>query len=212
MGITVGIVDDEVLFRTGVRDALERAGEFDVIGEARDGVAAVELARRHVPQVLVMNLDGLASVERIRAHTPDTRIVVLAAPHAHEQVVPALRAGAMGFLCKNGKAAELVNAVRVVAAGDAILSPAVTRSLVEHLATSSSENREHARKQIAQLSQRERSVLAHIAKGLGNVQIARALSLSEGSIKAHVSRVLGKLGCDNRVQAAMLARDAELCG
>ncbi|WP_370947154.1 LuxR C-terminal-related transcriptional regulator [Amycolatopsis sp. cg5] len=212
MGITVGIVDEEALFRTGVRDALERAGEFEVVGEARDGAGAVDLAKRLLPQVLLLNLGGLAFAERIRAYTPDTRIVVLAAPHAHDQVLPALRAGVLGFLCKTGKAAEFVHAVRVVAAGDAILSPAVTRSLVAQLTQRSPENRDHARKQISQLSQRERSVLAHVAKGLGNVQIARALSLSEGSIKAHVSRVLGKLGCDNRVQAAMLARDAELCG
>ena len=213
--ITVGIADDEVLIRTGVRGVLERAGGIAVIGEAGDGTAALELARRQRPQVLLMDaampgMEGLAAVRLVRRHVPGTQVIMLCTPHTEEMLFPALRAGAAGFLFKNGEPDALVNAVRVVAAGEAVLSPSATRALVDHFTGADSERRDAARNRISLLTRREQEVLVYLAQGMANARIARLMYLSEGAIKAHVSRLLTKLRCDNRVQAALIARDAAL--
>ncbi|WP_083268049.1 response regulator [Lentzea guizhouensis] len=213
--ITVGIADDEVLVRTGVRGVLERAGGIAVIGEAGDGTAAVELARRQRPQVLLMDaampgMEGLTAVRMVRRHVPGTQVIMLCTPHTEEMLFPALRAGAAGFLFKNGEPDALVNAVRVVAAGEAVLSPSATRALVDHFTGADSERRDAARNRISLLTRREQEVLVYLAQGMANARIARLMYLSEGAIKAHVSRLLTKLRCDNRVQAALIARDAAL--
>jgi DNA-binding NarL/FixJ family response regulator len=213
--ITVGIADDEALIRTGVRGVLERTGTIAVLGEACDGNGALELARRHRPQVLLMDaampgMEGLGAVRMVRRHAPGTQVIVLCTPHAEEMLFPALRAGAAGFLFKNGEPHALVNAIRVVAAGEAVLSPSATRALVDHFTGADSERRDAARNRISLLTRREQEVLVYLAQGMANARIARLMYLSEGAIKAHVSRLLTKLRCDNRVQAALIARDAAL--
>jgi DNA-binding NarL/FixJ family response regulator len=213
--ITVGIVDDEVLIRTGIRGVLEQAEGIVVVGEANDGPGAVELARAHRPHVLLIDtaMPGMAetaTVRLVRRHVPATQVVMLATPTDSELLLPVLRAGAAGFLRKDGEPGDLVKAVRVVAAGEAILCPATTRSLVDHVAGGLGERRDQASIRVGGLTQREREVLIHVAKGMGNARIARILCLSEGSIKAYVSRLFTKLRCDNRVQAALMAYDAGL--
>ena len=135
--ITVGIADDEALVRTGVRGVLERTRGVAVVGEAGDGSGALELARRQRPQVLLMDaampgMEGLAAVRMVRRHVPGTQVIMLCTPHTEEMLFPALRAGAAGFLFKNGEPDSLVSAVRAVAAGEAILSPSATRALIDH--------------------------------------------------------------------------------
>jgi DNA-binding NarL/FixJ family response regulator len=213
--ITVGIADDEVLIRTGVRGVLERSGNVVVVGEAGDGGGALELARRQRPQVLLMDasmpgMEGLAAVRMVRRHVPGTQVIMLCTRQTEEMLFPALRAGAAGFLFKSGEPDALVNAVRAVAAGEAILSPSATRALIDHFTGADSERRDAARSRIGLLTRREQEVLVYLAQGMANARIARLMYLSEGAIKAHVSRLLTKLRCDNRVQAALIARDAAL--
>jgi DNA-binding NarL/FixJ family response regulator len=211
--ITVGIVDDEVLIRTGIRSVLESAGEIAVVGEARDGSSAVNLAMAHRPRVLLVNtampgLDCPTVIGLVRQQVRTIRVVLLAAQHEGDLLLPVLRAGAAGFLFKNCEPGELVKAVRVVAAGGTFVCPAATMRLVEHVVSDRADRREQARRRLRGLTPREREVLDFVAKGLGNARIARVMSLSEGSIKAYVSRLLTKLRCDNRVQAALIAHDA----
>ncbi|SDF95310.1 DNA-binding response regulator, NarL/FixJ family, contains REC and HTH domains [Lentzea fradiae] len=213
--ITVGVADDEVLVRTGVRGALEQSGGIAVVGEAGDGNGAVELARRQRPQVLLMDasmpgMEGLSAVRVVRRHVPGTQVIVLCGPQTEDMLFPALRAGAAGFLFKTGDAEALRNAVRAVAAGEAMLSPSATRALIDHFTGADSERRDAARNRISLLTRREQEVLVYLAQGMANARIARLMYLSEGAIKAHVSRLLTKLRCDNRVQAALIARDAAL--
>lgn len=213
--ITVGVVEDEALLRCGIRGVLERTRDIRVVAEAGTGDGAVTLVRRHRPRILLMAVgaswaDGLAAVETIRSISPATAIILLAPTATDTYVQRALRAGAAGFLLKDGSPAELVTAVRATAAGGAMLSPALTRRLVDRFASIDLEPVERARVMVARLTAREREVLDLVAKGLGNLEIARQLYLSEGAVKAHVSRLLTKLCCHNRVQAAIVAHSAKL--
>jgi DNA-binding NarL/FixJ family response regulator len=213
--ITVGIVDDEILVRTGIRRVLESDDEIVVVDEASDCPGAVQLVRAHRPQVLLVDttiptMDWPSSIRLVRRYVPTTQVVMLAADSDHELLFPALQAGAVGFLRKDGEPSNLVRAVRVAAAGEVILCPATTRCLVDYVTSIRGERWEQANKRIGVLTQREREVLIQLAKGMGNARIARTLCLSEGSVKAYVSRLLVKLRCGNRVQAALIAYDAGL--
>lgn len=211
--ITVGVVEDESLLRCGIRGALERTRDIRVVAEA--GAGPVTLVRRHRPRILLMAVgasaaDGLAAVETVRSIAPATATILLAPSATDTYVQRALRAGAAGFLLKDGSPAELVTAVRATAAGGAVLSPSLTRRLVDRFASIDLEPVERARVLVGRLSVREREVLDLVANGLGNREIARQLYLSEGAVKAHISRLLTKLCCHNRVQAAIIAHSAKL--
>ncbi|QUQ71749.1 response regulator [Kutzneria sp. CA-103260] len=213
--ITVGVVDSEALVRGGIRRVLEQAPDVRVVAEAASGSGAVELVRKHHPRVLLMDvrmpgLDGLAATEQVRGLSPGTAVVLLTSLADDSHIRRALRAGATGFLLKDGSPRELVAAVRAVAAGEAMLSPAITRRVLERIVDIDPEPVERARSLVGHLTGREREVLGLLAQGMGNLQIARKLYLSEGAVKAHVSRLLTKLSCDNRVQAAILAHNARL--
>jgi DNA-binding NarL/FixJ family response regulator len=213
--ITVGIADDEPLVRGGIRGLLEQAGDITVVAEAGNGGGAIELVRRHRPRVLLVDVtmpgvDGIAVAEEVRRTVPATSVVVLTARASDTHLSRALHAGASGILLKGGNPREVVAAVRAVAAGDAMLSPSITRRLLDRMAGVDLEPVEQARTLVGRLTAREKEVLGLVAKGMGNVQIARRLYVSEGAVKAHVSRLLTKLSCDNRVQAAILAHSARL--
>jgi DNA-binding NarL/FixJ family response regulator len=215
--ITVGIAASEILIRTALFGILEDADDIIVAGEARDGASAVELAKCSRPQVLVMDaaspgMDGLATARLIRRQVPSTQVLLLAGSASGELLFPALQAGASGFMLRNSDPVDLVNAVRAVAVGDAILPPPAIRRLVDRCIGDGAERREKARRRISVLTAREQDVLVHLAKGMSNAAIARTMCLSEGAVKAHVSRLLSKLRCDNRVQAALIARDAGMPG
>ncbi|SDY90158.1 DNA-binding response regulator, NarL/FixJ family, contains REC and HTH domains [Amycolatopsis xylanica] len=211
--ISVGIADHQVLIRAGLRGVLQSDERIVVVGEAGDRAGLVDLLGRHRPEVLLVDADlpgtdGASTARLVRRHAPSTKVIMLASPGSGDLLFPALRAGAAGFLFKNSDSGELVAGVRAVAAGQATLSPAAARHLVDRFVGVPTERADQARRRVGLLTERERDVLTHLANGTANAGIARALHLSEGSVKAYVSRLLTKLGCDNRVQAALIARDA----
>ncbi len=202
--IRVLIADDQPLMRTGFKTVLEATGSIVVVAEADDGAAAVAAAQKHRPDVILMDIrmpvvDGLEATRRL----PRERILILTTFGLDEYIVEALRAGASGFLTKDVPRQELVAAVKAVAAGDAVLSPQVTRQLLDRVA-----HRLPAPTPtdgIAALTDREREVLQLIAGGLSNAEIAAALVVAEPTAKRHVSNLLGKLGLRDRVQAVIYA-------
>ncbi|MFI5975377.1 response regulator [Streptomyces sp. NPDC051452] len=210
------LVDDDPLVRAGLALMLGGAEDIEIVGEAADGAEAEEVVRRTRPDVVLMDIrmpsvDGLTATERLRSRTGAPQVVVLTTFHADEQVLQALRAGAAGFVLKDTPPAEIVAAVRRVAAGDPVLSPAVTRQLMRHAAgTAAGTRHARARERLAVLNDREREVAVAVGRGLANARIATELFMSVATVKAHVSRVLAKLDLDNRVQIALLAYDAGL--
>ncbi|MFC8276387.1 response regulator [Streptomyces sp. NPDC057271] len=214
--IRVVIADDEPLIRAGIRMILTSDEDIEVVAEAADGREAVEEARAHAADVVLLDiqmpvLDGLSALPELRRAAPSTRVIVLTTFGERENVLRALEHGGVGFLLKDTAPAELIRAVRAAAAGDAYLSPAATRHVVEQLASGREVARaEQARGRVAALSEREREVLALLGEGLSNADAGRRLHMSEATVKTYVSRILAKLGCENRVQAALLARDAGL--
>ncbi|KQX09568.1 LuxR family transcriptional regulator [Streptomyces sp. Root431] len=214
--IRVVIADDEPLIRAGIRMILISDPDIEVVGEAADGRAAVEAARAHAADVVLLDiqmpvLDGLSALPELRRAAPASRVIVLTTFGERENVLRALEHGCAGFLLKDTAPAELIRAVRAAAAGDAYLSPAATRHVVERLATGREAARsEQARGRVAALSEKEREVLAVLGEGLSNADAGRRLHMSEATVKTYVSRILAKLDCENRVQAALLARDAGL--
>ncbi|MEV6330359.1 response regulator transcription factor [Streptomyces sp. NPDC051909] len=212
----VVVADDEPLIRAGIRMILTSDPEIEVVAEAADGREAVDLARSHAADVVLLDiqmpvLDGLSALPELRRAAPATKVVVLTTFGERENVLRALEHGGAGFLLKDTAPAELIRAVRAAAAGDAYLSPAATRHVVERLASGRETARaEEARNRITALSEREREVLALLGEGLSNADAGRRLHMSEATVKTYVSRILAKLGCENRVQAALLARDAGL--
>ncbi|MER5427293.1 response regulator transcription factor [Streptosporangium roseum] len=213
--IRVLIVDDEALVRSGLRMILEAAGDMAVVGEARDGDEAIAAAVRLRPQVVLMDVrmpgtDGLTAATRISAASDAPGVIMLTTFDLDEYVHEALRLGAVGFLLKDTPPRELAAAVRTVAAGQAILSPAVIKRLITSFVDKAPSRAESARGRLASLTAREEDVIRVLARGLSNAEIGRELKLTEATVKAHVSRLLAKLGLANRVQAAILVHDADL--
>jgi DNA-binding NarL/FixJ family response regulator len=210
------IVDDEALVRAGLKMILESDDELEVVAEAEDGADAAAMVKEHRPDVVLMDirmprLDGLAATREVQALPDPPKIVVLTTFDLDDYVFRALQAGASGFLLKDTPPRELVQAIKVVAAGDAMLSPAVTRRLIGHFAGDPrTDRRRVARERISKLTEREREVLVEVGRGLQNSDIGRKLFMSEATVKAHVSRALVKLDATNRVQVAILAYEAGL--
>ena len=215
--IRVLIADDEPMIRAGLRAVLATAADIEVIGEARDGQHAVELARRHRPAVAVLDIrmpgmNGIAAMAELRRTVPATRVIILTTFGEDDYILQALGGGAAGFLIKSGEPEELIIGVRAVADGAAYLSPKVAARVVAHLAATGADTlatrRSSARDRVDALSPREREVLAFLGSGLSNGQIARRLHVVEGTVKAHVSSILARLGVENRAAAAVVAHEA----
>jgi DNA-binding NarL/FixJ family response regulator len=212
--IRVLIADDQALIRVGFRLVLEAEDDLEVVAEAGDGQEATDLAVRLRPDVVLMDvrmpiLDGIAATALIARFAPDTRVLVLTTFDLDEYVLSAIGAGASGFLLKDATPEELVAAVRVVAAGDALLAPSVTRRLIEDFARSAPPPRT-SETRLAGLTEREREVLVLVGRGMSNAEIASALFIAEQTVKTHVSKILQKLGLRDRVHAVVLAYDTGL--
>jgi DNA-binding NarL/FixJ family response regulator len=213
--IRVLLVDDDALVRSGLKMMLAGAERIEVVGEADDGRGVLAEVDRHRPDVVLMDIrmpevDGIAATRLLRGQPDPPAVVVLTTFDADELVVRALQAGAAGFLLKDTPPAEIVRAIELVHAGDGMLSPAVTRRLIALVAGDSEAGarQERARERLATLSAREHEVALAIGQGRANAEIASELHMSVATVKAHVSRLLSKLGVDNRVQIALLVQDA----
>jgi NarL family two-component system response regulator LiaR len=209
--IRVLIVDDHAVVREGLRAFLETQNEIEVAGEAADGNEAVEIASRLAPDVILMDLvmpelDGVRAMRALRERVPDARVIVLTSFLDEDKLLPAIRAGAAGYLLKNADPKELARAVRAAHAGEALLDPVVAARLVETLAADGGVD------PIDRLTPREREVLVLIGRGFPNKRIAQELGLAEKTVKTHVGHVLAKLGVTDRTQAAVLAVRAGLVG
>jgi DNA-binding NarL/FixJ family response regulator len=212
--ITVAIADDQALVRAGFSSILAAEPDLEVVGEAPDGFAVVELVRRLRPDVVLMDiqmpgLDGLEAARRILAPgaAEGTAVCMLTTFDLNEYVYEAMRAGASGFLLKDTPPEQLADAVKVVAGGDALLAPSITRRLIEQFAAAAP-RRPPA--ELGELTDREREVLVLVARGLSNREIAAELVVSEATVKTHVKRVFAKLGLRDRAQAVVLAYEAGL--
>jgi DNA-binding NarL/FixJ family response regulator len=214
--LRVLLVDDDPLVRAGLRVILSSADDLVVAGEAADGAEAVALASAHRPEVVLMDvrmpgMDGIIATEQICALPDPPKVIVLTTFHLDEYVFGALRAGASGFLLKDTPPADIVRAIRLVAAGEAMLSPAVTRTLISHYSADTAASRRTAAEQsLRALTEREREVAIQVGRGHSNADIAGQLYMSEATVKAHLSRILAKLNAANRVQVAIIVRDAGL--
>ena len=215
MSVRVLIVDDQALVRSGFRMILEARDDLEVVGEAENGAQALELARVLAPDVVLMDvrmpvLDGVEATRRLLESGSGARVIILTTFDLDEYVFEALRAGASGFLLKDVQPAQLADAIRVVASGEALLAPSVTRRLLDRFAASFDASEIKPPPELDSLTPRELEILRLIAGGLSNAEIAAELVVSETTVKTHVSSVLRKLQLRDRVQAVVLAYEAGL--
>ncbi|MEJ3405856.1 response regulator transcription factor [Rathayibacter sp. YIM 133350] len=214
--IRILIADDQELIRLGFRMALTAQPDIEVVAEASDGAQAVEEARRTRPDIILMDVrmphvDGIAATAAITKALPNTRVLILTTFDLDEYAFAGLRAGASGFMLKDSKADQLVDAIRAVAAGEAVISPRITRRMLDLFGTQiPTDNAQND--PTAALSAREREVLIAIAQGKSNPEIAAELFLSEATVKSHVGRVLAKLGLRDRIHAVIYAYEHRLVG
>jgi len=211
--IRVLVADDQALVRTGFRMIISAEPDLEVVGDVADGEAAVSTAARERPDVILMDvrmptLDGIAAAKRIVEQRRDARVLILSTYDLDEYVYEALRAGASGFLLKDAPPEQLVEAIRVVARGDALLAPRITRRLIEEFARRTPPRAPAGA--LDELTEREREVLRLIARGMSNAEIAAALVVSETTVKTHVARILDKLDVRDRVQAVVAAYESGL--
>lgn len=211
MTLRVVIADDQPMMRAGFKAVLEAAGDIVVVAEAATGEEAVRAAHEHTPDVVLMDIrmpdmDGIEATRRL----PRQRVLILTTFGLDEYIISALRAGASGFLLKDAPTTEVISAVRAVAAGDAVLSAPITRQLLDQVARRLPAAVSQSPAGLATLTEREQEVLRMLASGLSNAEVAEALVISEATVKSHVSRLLGKLGLRDRVQAVIYAYETGL--
>ena len=213
--IKILLVDDQPLFREGLRTLLSVQPDFEVVGEAGNGAEALKLARSLLPSVVLMDLqmpvlDGVAATRRLKAEQPQCRVIVLTTFDDDEMVFDGLRAGALGYLLKDAPSEKLSEAIRLAARGESFLQPSVAAKVVAEFARLTSKPAMNAKALVEPLSDRELEILRLIADGASNREIAGTLFLAEGTVKNHVTNILGKLGVRDRTQAALKARDTGL--
>jgi DNA-binding NarL/FixJ family response regulator len=207
--VRVMLVDDDHLLRSGIRAILSSDDSIEVVDEAENGRLAVQRARHHRPDVVLMDvrmpdLDGITATAQLLEATPATKVIILTTFEIDEYILGALRAGASGFLLKRSSPEQLIAAIHTVADGEALLSPSVTRRLIEKVVAHPTLSRE-TDPRLAEITPREREVLELVAQGFSNTEIAGALTLERTTIKTHVQRILAKLGARNRVEVVILA-------
>ena len=208
--IRIALVDDQELVRTGFRMVLDAQPDMTVVGEAADGLAAVEFTRSHSADVMIMDarmprMDGVEATRRIREAGDRPRVLMLTTFDLDEYAFAALKAGASGFLLKDVPPEELLFAIRAVHSGDAVVAPSTTRRLIDRFAPMLPAEESAAASELAELTDREREVLILVAQGLSNGELAQRLFVSEATVKTHVGRILAKLGLRDRVQAVVYA-------
>jgi DNA-binding NarL/FixJ family response regulator len=213
--IRVVLADDEAMIRAGIRSILATDPDIEVVADATDGREAVELVRAHRPDIALLDirmprLDGLSAAAELRNVAPDVSVIMLTTFDEDEYVSRALAEGAAGFLLKAADPRELIIGVRAVADGAAYLSPRIAQKVIAQLGGGQLSKADAARRRVEQLTPREREVLALVGRGKSNQEIGGELFLAEGTVKSHVSAILLRLGCNNRVQAAILAYEAGL--
>ncbi|MFI1722412.1 response regulator [Streptomyces sp. NPDC020489] len=219
MTIRILVADDEALLRMAFSTVLEAQSDMSPVGEAADGVEAVRLARELRPDVVLMDvrmpdIDGIEATRQVIRVSPGSRVLILTTFDLDAYAFAGLRAGASGFLLKNTRPEELLTAIRSVAAGDAVVSPRITRRLLEnlrpHIPDGSHADRDERLRRLRRLSIREREVLVQVGRGLTNAEIAAALHLAEATVKSHLGRILQKLELRDRVQAVIFAYESRL--
>ena len=213
--ITILLVDDQLLFREGLRTLLSVQPDLKVVGEAGDGEEAIRLCRTLKPAVVLMDLqmpvlDGVEATRRLHHEQPDSRVIVLTTFDDDEMVFDGLRAGALGYLLKDAPSEKLAEAIRAAARGESFLQPSIAAKVVAEFARLTTKRSPPAQALIEPLSDREQEILALIATGATNREIGNQLFLAEGTVKNHVTNVLGKLGVRDRTQAALKAREMGL--
>ena len=214
--ISVLLVDDQALFRQGLRTLLSVERDIEVVGEAENGAAAIEKVKRLWPQVVLMDLrmpvlGGVAATRRIRTEEPRSQVIVLTTFDDDEDVFDALRAGAVGYLLKDAPRGKLLEAIRLAARGESFLQPSIAAKVVAEFSRLPPPARPAGQSSLAEpLSERELEVLRHLSQGKSNKEIAMALSIAEGTAKNHMTNIIGKLGVVDRTQAALRARELGL--
>jgi DNA-binding NarL/FixJ family response regulator len=215
--VRVLLVDDDDLMRAGLRAVLASDPAIEVVGEAADGRVAADRARALRPDVVLMDvrmpdLDGISATREVLAASPEVKVVIVTTFEQDDYVFGALAAGASGFLLKRTKPEELIAAIHTIAAGDSLLSPSVTRTVIDRMARTHSRTAGADERRLEELTPREREVLELIARGLSNSEIARALVIEDSTVKTHVKRILMKLRVRDRVHAVIYAYDTGIAG